>query len=792
MNEWKWSKAEEKSLARFVTDRTAELIKLPVNHFDLVQSRNGRRQLVEVIYNTLIKKDIKYTLPKYNYSDTEQRIRQPQEVLLYPGAGTCLDLALLFCGVCLGYDLLPIIIFMNGHALAAVSLNYQRSQWENDAEERAIFNTLEIFQGDKNLKKLKKLIDSDAYIAIECTGFAHTQSFSGSAPEEIGRTETGYLTFERAINAGKEQLKNSNPDRAFKFAIDITVAQYQWALQPFLIPLPYDYSQKLDVNELKKRKLLLNQVKKYWIEGFLQNSLNQAPLIIPELEEQITKIGNPAFRNLEFPQESSQTLIVGTEISEFFYDLGEGRSLLILGEPGAGKTISLLQMAKKLILRAEVDSSQPIPVVLNLSSWISEKLTITAWVVKELKSFYKIDDNTGNNWIKNHNLVLLLDGLNEVKEEYRLKCLQEINKFIKDYGETEIVVCSRMTDYQILTSKLELQTAICIKRLTDEQVHQYLESVGASLQAVNNLLKEDRNLLELAKSPLMLSIISRTYQGSSKANLPRTGSIEERRYYLFDAYIQRMLERQKENKRYSDIDTKQWLTWLANRMNLASQTIFLIERMHPSWLKNPFKMFVYSVCIGLSYGIAFGLCLGLAAALNYGVVVGVFIGLIFGFAFGVSAWVVEVGGITWLITQIVNSFAKLLDKLLGRESFKENNSDIVTTTIPNQGIWEVKKTALSYGGIGAFAGGILGLIFQREFFVLSILFGFTYGATFPGGRDAIVHFNLRLVLLLWHHIPRNYADFLNYASERIFLQKVGGGYTFYHPLLQEHFANMKK
>ena len=34
----------------------------------------------------------------------------------------------------------------------------------------------------------------------------------------------------------------------------------------------------------------------------------------------------------------------------------------------------------------------------------------------------------------------------------------------------------------------------------------------------------------------------------------------------------------------------------------------------------------------------------------------------------------------------------------------------------------------------------------------------------------------------------NHARFLDYAAERIFLQKVGGGYIFVHRTLLEHFA----
>ncbi len=37
-------------------------------------------------------------------------------------------------------------------------------------------------------------------------------------------------------------------------------------------------------------------------------------------------------------------------------------------------------------------------------------------------------------------------------------------------------------------------------------------------------------------------------------------------------------------------------------------------------------------------------------------------------------------------------------------------------------------------------------------------------------------------------MPRKYADFLDDAAKLIFLQKVGGGYQFYHSLLRDHFA----
>src|SRR5437667_2801816 len=58
--------------------------------------------------------------------------------------------------------------------------------------------------------------------------------------------------------------------------------------------------------------------------------------------------------------------------------------LLLVGEPGAGKTVSLLQLAQELIRRAKQDPKQPIPVILDLSSWASDKPPLATWIVDQL------------------------------------------------------------------------------------------------------------------------------------------------------------------------------------------------------------------------------------------------------------------------------------------------------------------------------------------------------------------------------------------------------------------------
>jgi hypothetical protein len=51
-----------------------------------------------------------------------------------------------------------------------------------------------------------------------------------------------------------------------------------------------------------------------------------------------------------------------------------------------------------------------------------------------------------------------------------------------------------------------------------------------------------------------------------------------------------------------------------------------------------------------------------------------------------------------------------------------------------------------------------------------------------------MHLALRLLLVRSGSIPWNYVKFLDYATERILLRKVGAGYTFIHRILLEYFA----
>ena len=86
-------------------------------------------------------------------------------------------------------------------------------------------------------------------------------------------------------------------------------------------------------------RILLNKVKTFWIEGVLEKSIHHAVLINLEKEVQTDSVDHPWGMVLELPDNERHILPPKTDIIEIFNQ--STRALLILGEPGSGKTTTL-------------------------------------------------------------------------------------------------------------------------------------------------------------------------------------------------------------------------------------------------------------------------------------------------------------------------------------------------------------------------------------------------------------------------------------------------------------------
>ena len=203
----------------------------------------------------------------------------------------------------------------------------------------------------------------------------------------------------------------------------------------------------------RTRERMLTRVHDFWIKDVLEKSLDGTGLIHLTLEYQPSSVAYRWDGVLKAPEETTQPLAPSQTIVDVF-DNQDGK-LLILGPSGSGKTTMLLDLARSLLTRAEQQESFPIPVVFNLSSWADRRLSMADWLADELSVRYDVPRKIGAEWIEGDKLLLLLDGLDEVDRQYRTACIDAINAFQINH-EIDLVVCSRLADYEELSTKLRL------------------------------------------------------------------------------------------------------------------------------------------------------------------------------------------------------------------------------------------------------------------------------------------------------------------------------------------------
>lgn len=173
----------------------------------------------------------------------------------------------------------------------------------------------------------------------------------------------------------------------------------------------------------RKRRYLLSNIKENWIEPFFEKSLH-THVISPE---PLKNIEVTQLQHILFQKHDAQPQLMSNARAIDLFRHNSGNALLILGEPGSGKTTVLFELARSLVAQAEQDEREQIPVILNLSLWQPEQLILSEWLVAQLQEHYKVSLEVAKVWVRDEEIMPLLDGLDDVVESHRTSCIEAIN-----------------------------------------------------------------------------------------------------------------------------------------------------------------------------------------------------------------------------------------------------------------------------------------------------------------------------------------------------------------------------
>ncbi len=689
-----------------------------------------------------------------------------------------------------------------------------------------------------------------------------------------------------------------------------TVALYQELCQTRTVELPTPTPLREHTPEQRSQWVLMEKMRRFWVNGLLNSLRSEESFIHLKLQAVHAVVDHPWADVLD-------TRHTPTPANIYHAFRNANRALLILGAPGAGKTVSLVELAEYLLAMAAADKMQPIPVILNLSSWAGKQVDLTTWAVEEMVAKYQIPRRLGRRWLGQDRLLLLFDGLDEMLPDYRIGCLTALNAFRQEHGLADMVVCCRQEAYAtaVATSntRLQLNGAILIRPLTTLQIR---ENTPPSLA---HSLFADEALLELAQSPLTLNMLRTADLIGWRPEVTQNLSGLSTTSHLFDVYVQTMCQRQAARVQNgpSTIKVTNHLSWLAAHMQNHNLSIFLIEELQPSWLKNGrlrwlyllltrslftavlgtpigwsfiqllqinppgielqflsqaaamvgvtavpwngiLSIFMLVLCTGLVVGMIDGcfftwrrhqgnedhinhklgwlqlVCVSVAVIVSATFLFSLTDALLLAFAlacmeavcfilaygylnFGQSwrtevrargaltwswhdaislgllgvglsiiwsgvAWLQDPASPRWLLNFLATGFTFfLLGGVRGKKATAQNR--------PNEGI--------RIAGTNGFKAALLlfipttlliGIVINPLSGLLTgILYGMLAGIM-HGFNDVLKHLAIRMLLWFEHSMPLRYLSLLDYASDSVLLQKVGGGFTFRHRLLQEHFV----
>lgn len=259
----------------------------------------------------------------------------------------------------------------------------------------------------------------------------------------------------------------------------------------------------------------------------------------------------------------------------------ESKHILIEGGPGQGKSLYL-----RWLCLNEGKSATNIPIFIEFRNLKFQK-TFKEEIIEAINDFgISLDNDLFNFLAKSGKVLFILDGFDEVPNNFRLSTARELEAIAKSYPELRIVISSRPDSgmgASVYFSKYIIKNLS--KRCQLEFVdHLYRNNDHA--QSIKNILSQSSFISEVTITPLLLTLFTITYNARQckpdslsefyslifptmlyRHDRLKLGFERERKSGLTDYQMQRLFEALsfvslKENKtRFSSSDFQKFLEY---------------------------------------------------------------------------------------------------------------------------------------------------------------------------------------------------------------------------------------
>lgn len=202
--------------------------------------------------------------------------------------------------------------------------------------------------------------------------------------------------------------------------------------------------------------------------------------------------------------------------------------LMVLGKPGSGKTTFLQHIATQC--NQGKFQTDRIPIFIRLKNFAEDAtetgdFSLLNYISQELANFGACDQQI-QTLLTHGKLLILLDGLDEIPEDYSAEIVKKIRKLSEEYYKNQFIITCRIGTQQY---RFEGFTDIEIADFDSSQIEAFVQkwfvNVGRNsseqaqakaCQFMQKLhLSENGHIRELAVSPLLLNLVCCVFQACS-------------------------------------------------------------------------------------------------------------------------------------------------------------------------------------------------------------------------------------------------------------------------------------
>lgn len=208
-------------------------------------------------------------------------------------------------------------------------------------------------------------------------------------------------------------------------------------------------------------------------------------------------------------------------------ELAKRSRVVLVGDPGAGKTTCLRKLALDALVEDRDSERARLPVYLPLRNIDTEADPMT-WVRRELLAKEAIGDDVQlNKLLESGHLLVLLDGLDEILDGHRDRVTGAILQLARTYPLLGLIISTRSTGYHWrFPGFVHLELQPFSPPDVEEWLTKRLSPFGKDVteRAIATILA-DEALARISGNPLLLAMTARLFERGQPLGVSRTNIV---------------------------------------------------------------------------------------------------------------------------------------------------------------------------------------------------------------------------------------------------------------------------